>query len=208
MKRIAFAIAFLACAALTPGVAGAAGLTFFPDRASFDAAEPGLPEQSFDAANLYGQPYVTQASPLTSATNDAVFAKGSILPGLKITTQRPGTVATALAVFAGGPVGSKSVGNNWFGDTFLLEFPKGVKAVGTNIFANTASGTSFAGKITVGIYSGTKYLGSKTFSEAIGGFMFLGVASATLPITRVAFTWDGDGDAITFVSDVAFGTPK
>jgi len=206
MKPIALA-AWIGFLALTCGVAQAGSLTFYPTRAAFDLAEPGLPVQSFDSANLFGQDFVTQPSPLTSATNDAVFAKGSILPGLKIKTVQPGSVTTALIVFGGGPVRAVSVGNYWFGDTLLLLFPHGVAAVGANVFGNTAYGTSFAGKITVQVFGGARSLGGKTFTEAVGGYEFVGVSSATVPITKVAITWASDGDACTFVSDIAFGTP-
>ena len=192
--------------AVAANVAGAAELTFFATRSDFDAAEPGLPVQSFDSANLLGQPYVTQASPLSAATNDAVFAKGSILRGLTIRTLHPGSVSTALIVYGGGPVGSISVGNNWYGDTLLLSFVPGVTAVAEDVFANTASGPSFAGPITVQIFAGGKSLGARSFKEAAGGSVFVGAASATA-ITRVAITWGGDNDATTFVSNVAFGTP-
>ena len=65
---------------LGAGAAQAETLTWYADRNSFNAAQPGLKQQSFDSANLYGQPYVYQASPLTAKTNDAVFATGNILP--------------------------------------------------------------------------------------------------------------------------------
>jgi hypothetical protein len=41
---------------------------------------------------------------------------------------------------------------------------------------------------------------------AVGGYNFIRVSSTNLPITSVQFTWDGDGDGITFVSNIAFGT--
>jgi hypothetical protein len=167
----------------------------------------GLPLQSFDSANLFGQTFVYRASPLTSMTNDAVFAAGSILPGLKIKTLRPGSVSTALLVYAGGPVGATSVGNNWFGDTLVLELNPAVSAVCGTVFGNTAAGPSFAGKISVAFFSGKRILGGKTFSEAYNSYVFFGVSSSTLPITRVQITWASDEDADTFLSNFEFGTP-
>lgn len=183
-----------------------ASLSYYNTRSAFDAAEPGLPVQSFDSANLSGQPYATQPNGINSATNNGVFSTGSILPGLTLGTLNPGAQATALEVYSGGPVGTKSIGNNWFGDTLVLTFGPGVSAVAEDAFANASSGLSFAGTITEETFSGSTVLGSKTLTEAVGGSVFFGVSSSTLPITSVEITWGGDNDASTFVSNVAFGT--
>jgi len=202
-RAAALAILFaLACGSAQAGI-----LTFYPTRDAFNAAEPGLPVQSFDGANLYGQSYVTQANPLTPSTNDAVFSTGSILPGLWIKTQHPGSESDALLVYAGGPVGAVSVGNYWFEDTLVLDFRNGVSAVAFNLFGNTAASTSFAVDIYVQFLSGKRPIGAKTFHEGTGQFIFLGVSSAGYPITRVLITWASDEDSDTFVSDIAFGTP-
>ena len=182
------------------------GVVFYTNQAAFYAAEPGLPVQSFDGANLFSQAFVTQTNGLNRATSNAVFDAGSILPGLTISTLAPGIQSQALIVDGGGPVGAISVGNNWFGDTLVLSFAPGVLAVGENLFANTGYGTSFAGNNTEEVFNGTTSLGSITVSNAAGGYDFIGVSSTNLPITSVQFTWDGDGDGITFVSHIAFGT--
>ncbi len=64
-----------------------------------------------------------------------------------------------------------------------------------------------ASGIQVQFASGTKLLGSQTFTEAAGGSAFVGVAAASLAITSVLITWASEGDADTFVSNIAFGTP-
>ena len=202
MKSLLAAALSLATAPL----AHAATLTFYPSRSAFTAAEPGLKVQSFAAANLLGQTSVTQASPLNATTNDAVFARGAILPGLVIATLHPGSRTNALIVYAGGPVGTTSVGNNWFGDTLAEKFSPAVSAVAEDVFANTSAGTSFAGSITAQFFSGTRSLGARTFTEASGGSVFIG-ASSTSPITSVRITWASDNDATTYASTIAFGTP-
>jgi hypothetical protein len=176
-----------------------ASLVYYTTAALFDAAEPGLPVQTFTTANLYNQPYVVQSSPLNSSTNDAVFAAGSILPGLTISNSGPGPAATGLLVYG------DNIGNNWFGDSLILSFSPGVSAVGEDVFANTAYGESFAGNITEDIFNGTQSLGSKTYTETAGGSLYFGVSSTTVPITSVELTWDGDGDGITFARNIAFG---
>ena len=191
--------------ALAAGAAPAATLTYYPTRAAFDAANPGLKVQSFDAANLSGQAFVTQPNPLDAKTNNAVFAAGSILPGIVLRTRHPGSAATALLVYGGGPVGAVSVGNNWYGDTLVIALHPGVMAVAETAFGNTSSGTSFPGKITERFLSGTTTIGTRTFSEAAGGDVFIGASSPTDPITSVRITWGSDNDASVFVSDIEFG---
>ena len=203
-RQLAAAMAVAGLMTMAP-VASKASLIFYSDRPSFDAAEPLLSIQSFNSANLYNQSYVFEANGLNSATNDAIFAAGSILPGLTLTDPQPGSQTQALIVYGGGPVGSGSVGDAWF-DALDLSFTPGVYAVAEDAFANTAASASFAGSITEEVFSGTKSLGSETLSEALGGSMFFGVASTTLPITKVELIWYGNGDGVSFVSNIAFGT--
>jgi hypothetical protein len=135
MKRV---LALIGLVALAPAVAQAASpLTFYPTRDALNAAYPGLSLQTFTSAELYDEPFVTEANPLDRKTNDAVFKKGSILPGLTIRTLKPGLASNALLVYGGGPVGTISVGNYWFGDTLELSFPLGVQAVGENAIRHT-----------------------------------------------------------------------
>ncbi len=182
------------------------GVTFYTNEEAFYAVEPGLPVQSFDSANLFNQTFVTQSNYLNSATSNLVFAAGSILPSLTISTLSPTYQNQALIVDGDGPVGAISVGNYTFGDTLVLTFSPGVLAVGEDLFANTGYGTSFAGNNTETVFSGTTLLGSITVSNAVGGYDFIGAVSTNQPITSVQFTWDGDGDGITFVSNIRFGT--
>ncbi len=137
----------------------------------------------------------------------ACSPRASILPGIRIATLHPGSVATALIVGGSGPVGAISVGNNWFGDTLVLKFSPAVAAVAWDMFGNTSYGTSLAGSMSVQFISGTKMIGSHGFSEAAGGSVFVGVTSSSLAITAVRINWTSDGDATTYISDIAFGTP-
>jgi hypothetical protein len=190
-----------------PHLAWPGSIQFFATRSAFDLAAPKVPTQGFDGAKLDGQPYVIQANPLNWATNDAVFSKGSILPGLKISTRHPGQAATALIVYAGGPAGATSVGNNWFGDTLVLSFPNGVTVVGETVFANTSAGPSFAGQITEQVFHGSRLLASKTVRETAGDDVFIGATSPAMTITSVRISWASDQDATTYVSGISFGTP-
>ncbi len=182
-------------------------VTFYTTQSAFDTAEPGLPVETFTNANLSGQSLATQSSPLSSATNDATFASGSILPGLTISTLNPGLVSNALSAYGGGPAGSKSVGTTWYGDTLILGFSSGVTAIGANVFAINPPGSTLAGSFTADVYNGTTRIGSANFSETAGSFGFIGASSAT-PITGVRLLYTTDDD-MTIASNVAFSpTPE
>ena len=73
---------------MTPAISQG-GLVFYTNQAAFNTAEPGLPVQSFNSANLYSQPFVYQPNGINSATSNTVFAAWSILPGLTISTLAP-----------------------------------------------------------------------------------------------------------------------
>ena len=184
-------------------VSRGATVTFYPTRAAFNAAAPGLPVETFAAANLFGQTEALEASPVSGATNDAVFPAGSILPGLTVSNLTTGNTP-GLIVYAGGVGGSKSIGDNYFGDTTVLTFGPSVAAVAADVFANTGPGQSLAGSFTEQVYNGSTRLGSTTFTEAAGASAFVGVTSTT-PITSVRLLYTTD-DATTFVTNVAFGT--
>ena len=204
-RPIAAVIAVMGLATTAPGVSRGA-IIFYTSRPSFNAAVPGLPVESFGAANMFGQAYITHASPISSATNDAVFAAGSILPGISVTTLNPGLVSTALEI-QGGASGPKNVGTNWFQDTLILNFAPVVSAVGEDVFGDVYPGPSFAGSVTEQVFNGTTPLGSTSINEAAGTIGFIGVTSTTANITSVhlLFNPTADVDSDTFVANVAFG---
>ena len=196
-------------------------ITYYPNRAAFNAAKPGLPVEGFSAARFSGNCYPGsvycygfQPSPLNRSTNHAFFSASTILPGITLTTLLSETKGNQnLLVLNNGAVktgGSKSVGTNNFGDTLVLKFSPGVLAVAADIFAcceNTSPPVpTDAGDFTVSFYNGTTLLDSKTFSEAAGGFGFFGVSSTiTAPITRIEILYTSN-EAATVVDNVAFGS--
>src|SRR5262249_57977614 len=76
MKSIIVALLLLA----TP--AGAT-LTIYADRASFNAANPGLPVETFESAHTGTQAFT---GPLSNTTSNASFQPGDILPGITFST--------------------------------------------------------------------------------------------------------------------------
>ena len=198
----------LAGLALVPA-SSRADLTFYTSSTAFNTAEPGLPVENFGGANLHGQSYVTESNGLSSTTNDAVYAAGSILPGITVSTLNPGLQSTALLVYSAGSDGF-NVGTNWFQDTLVLSFAPGVSAVGEDVFGNTNPGPSIAGTVHEAVFNGTTLLGSTTISETAGNVGFIGVASTAANVTSIEllFNPSADVDSNTFVQDVSFGTPS
>lgn len=67
---------------LVDTTASAATLTYYADRTSFNAANPGLPVETFEEGSF--SLYFTE--PLTSASSNVSFAPGDILPGITFGT--------------------------------------------------------------------------------------------------------------------------
>ena len=177
------------------GVSAALPLTYYPSRAAFNAAEPGLPLEVFQPINW---PAVIPA-PLSSTTNNGDFVPGSILPGIDISNKNTQSKATGLYA------DSSSVACNWFADPMILSFSPAVSAVGADFFASSG-GSSWAGSFTAVIYNGTATLGVATFSEGAGQTTFFGLTS-TLPVTsiEISFHPTTDVDWAPHVENIAFG---
>ena len=97
-----------------------ADIIFYTSEAAFNAAAPALSTQTFASANIAAIGLSVFANPLNSLTNNAVFAAGSILPGLTIFSsvshagQDLGAVATGIF---GNPANTSFV-------AFLSESPR------------------------------------------------------------------------------------
>jgi hypothetical protein len=220
-RSAAAAMVAIALLGITPCISQASPITYYSNRAAFNAAKPGLPVEGFSAARFSGNCYPQseycagfQPTPLNSSTHYAFFSANTILPGVTITALLPtGQESQNLTVFNDGAVktgGTKSVGTGNFGDTLVLKFSPGVLAVAADIFACCENASppvlTDAGDFTVSFYNGTTLLDSKTFSEAAGGFGFFGVSS-TVPITSIQILYTSN-EAVTGVDNVAFGPPS
>src|SRR5215472_15099101 len=128
MKRLLLSLAAVALLAAGAGQAEA-GLIFYTARASFDAASPGLPVETFEAARVSGS-HALVNSPIDSTTNDGVFQPGDILPGLLV-GNTPGSSTNGLVVTGTGAVTgtTKAVGTSLYADALSLSFTPGVSAV-------------------------------------------------------------------------------
>jgi hypothetical protein len=210
----------IALLSIAPCICQASPITYYPNRAAFNSAEPGLPVEGFSAARFAGKCftgsvycYGFQPSPLNSSTNHAFFLANTILPGVTIATLLPETQGNQnLIVLNNGAVktgGTKSVGTNNFGDTLVLKFSPAVLAVAADIFAccedTSPPVLTDAGYFTVSLYNGTRLLDSKTsIFEAAGGFGFFGVSS-TVPITSIQILYTSN-EAVTGLDNLAFGS--
>ncbi len=195
--RLLIALIVAVAANLTPAFA-ASPLIYFPSRALFNAAQPGLPVQVFQP--LYYPAVI--ASPLSISENNSVFPAGSILPGFAISIDDKSLSPTGLYV------DSSSVACNWFGYPLVLSFSPAITAFGTDLFASSG-GQSWAGTFTAVMYNGKTVIGEHRFSEVADQNTFLGFTS-TIPVTRILVTFrpSTDVDWAPHVENIAFGMSR
>jgi hypothetical protein len=189
--------------ALAIGLAASAQasvLTYYPSRAGFDAAQPGLPLEDFQPITDPG----LVVSPLSSAMNNVDFPAGNILPGITFSTS-----GGNLYVFDG------ALSTFLFEQTLILSFAPGVTAVGLDWFGSTGSpGGGKAGTFTAQMFHGATSLGTDALSEPANTVGFFGVSSTT-DITQIDITFQATcstpgcdaGDANPFIDNIAFGGP-
>lgn len=183
-----------------------AALISYMDRASFDLANPGLPVEGFQKARSTG--FAQFTGPLNSATNNASFQPGDILPGISF-FDNPGPDSNQLALLPAGLVANPTTAlaqNGPKSDALDIAFGTNVGAVGFDIFQN------FAGSprpvtpqpYPVSVFgAGNVLLGSFTSTVPTNGGFF-GVSSTNgSEITRVSIN---NTSAFDVVDNVAFGT--
>ena len=169
------------------------GLTFFTDRATFDAAFPGLPLEDFEAGNVIS--VVGCTAPIDENTNNNCFSPGDIEPGIRFNSI-PVRPNVGIALIGTGIFGntSKYIINNFGGDDFSIEFTAGdVSAVGMDVKS------LFTETCLVDIKGASGSLGSTTVPCSGVGNDFLGVQSSEL-ITQIVVSATFAG-----VDNIAFG---
>jgi hypothetical protein len=181
----------------------AAQVTVFGSRALFNAANPGLPIEDFEAANVAGS-FVTFTGPLNSATNNGTFTTGNILPGISLVDD-PGPGANDLLALGTGAVtgATKAVGNFTSPDALDLLFAPGVSAVGFDLFAAGSPGRPVDATVVVQLFDGGGQI-SSTLVPTGGDIVFVGFSSVT-PIVRVSLL-GANQTTSRFVDNVAFGS--
>src|SRR2546422_8833305 len=109
---------------------GAATLTFFTDRAAFQASAPNLAVEDFEQGKVPTGGVMGCPGPIDAATSSPCFPAGAIRPGVQFTSSpaHDRCVTTCeLALLGRGAFGAPSMVlvENFFGDAFVITFPGG-----------------------------------------------------------------------------------
>ena len=173
-----------------------AAVIFYGDRGSFEAANPGLPLENFEKANIAANAAAGFAGPLNSSTSNAYFAPGDVIDGFSL-------VPTFGDVFLGGNGfggnASKHVSSNQFAANIDLLFAPGALAIGLDHGGFSSGGPYVDGPWTVSVYGSSGLLGTL----ALGHGGFFGVSSDEA-ITRLFLDKPDTGG---IVDNIEFGTP-
>ena len=109
-------------------------LTFYNDRATFDADFPDLPLEDFKEGNVSAGGVRGCSKPVDENTNNRCFVPGDIEPGVSFTTPSGSGIVLYGAGFGGAT--SKNIVANRATDPFIIDFTaEDVTAVGMDITA-------------------------------------------------------------------------
>ena len=165
------------------GSVGAASLTFFTDRAAFQARASNLTLEDFERGSVPPNGVMSCPAPLDWNTNNTCFASNSIRPGVQFNSSTPRS-GFELALIGQGFMGapSKNLVANFYGDGFVMSFPGGnVGAVGGDLIAYFQNDTC-----SIEIAGANGVLGSTTAPCTDPGTFWGVIADA--PITRITVT--------------------
>jgi hypothetical protein len=172
-------------------------LTFYTDRAVFDAAHPGIPLEDYSNTNLPPNSVLVCPEPFDSTTNNGCFSPGDILPGIQVLNTTGTDLVVLTPPFFG--VDCVAVGPNAFAEAGELNFNPPVEAVGLDLNSNVPD------TYNIEIFGPGGSLGTTTAPGAIPA-LFWGV-DTTDPggISRITTNSPaGNGE---LYCDVAFGNP-
>ncbi len=179
--------------------AGINGLTFYGDRPAFDSDNPGLPVEGFDSTLVAPGAVLDCSGPFDSSTNNACFAPGGILDGIRLMNVDP---VNTMVVLGAGVVGNPTplAGPNTFPDDHDLTFYGGpVYAVGFELWSPMGAAT-----FDIYIYGPGDVLIGQTSVAASTTGTFWGVSSDDVPITRIRTDDYGNSYGELF-DNIAFG---
>lgn len=173
-------------------------LTFYNDRANFDADYPGLPVEGFESSTIANGLIGALPHPLDASSSNAYFVPGDILPGIQFwgtNTHAGDELAILGANYVGNP--SKTIVANYFLDDFRILFNPPVFATGMDIQDFMGNGWC-----TVEIYDaeGSMLGGAVTAASETG--VFWGIGSDE-PIGEIRILSQGDG--AEGADNIAFG---
>ncbi len=157
-------------------------LTFYADRPSFQAANPGLPLEDFSGTSVPPGGITACTPPLNSATNDACFTAGSVVPGFTLGVFLDGGGGDYVVINQALGMPCVGVGPNSFVDDTDWDFSPAVAAVAFDLYTPLGGGEPY----TVEIFGPGGSLGSTPITGGGLGGSFFGV-DATDPggISRI-----------------------
>lgn len=170
------------------------------DRASFNAAAPGLNIEDFEDMLIADGNISGCDAVLDSSTNDGCFAPGGIEAGLTVTSVAQGGMAALGANAAGNP--TDAVGPNFFDDDLEILLSGGGNALGMDILAAVNGGD-----LLIQIFGSGGMIGGTTLTFAAGQTQFIGfIANQAISALRV---FDGQPSSIGELADnIAFGSAR
>ena len=157
-------------------------LTFYPTRALFQSANPGLPTETFAGTSVPPGTRNFCTPPLNSTTNDACFAAGSVIPGFSLSITVDGGANEYVVLNAALGLPCVAVGPNGFVDEPNFDLSPAVKAVAFDLFTPLGGGEPF----TVEAFGPGGSLGSAPITGGGTSASFFGVdTSDPGGITRI-----------------------
>ncbi len=162
----------------------AANLTFYTDRATFEAAAPDLTKETFENGLVGPFSVVACSNPVSAAGSGGCFPAGSLQPGFSYAASNPSNAVVILGASAiGNP--TIAIAADRFADSNIISFSNpDVFAVGFDVFG-------FGGPFTVSVFSASGLEGQTMVSP--GGFF--GVKSDTL-ITDIDIGASGGAEVV------------
>jgi len=117
--------------------------TWYVDRATFQAANPGLPLEDFTATSVPPGGITACNPPLDSTTNDACFSAGSVIPGFSLGVTVDGGGGQYVTINNALGLPCVAVGPNSFVDETDWNFNPAVAGAGLDIFTPLGGGETF-----------------------------------------------------------------
>jgi uncharacterized repeat protein (TIGR01451 family) len=174
-------------AVITPRPTGTA--TIFTSRATFQAAFPGLPMETFEEGNAAAGGFVTCTAPLNSTSTSCGFTPGTIVDGVAFQDNPLGPGPDTMIQLGAGTSlnATKALVSNTFTDSFDIVFNPPVTAAGMDLISTPAPGQGPPDVVGIQIFAadGTTLIDSDPDAAASGPGNFWGVSSTT-PIGRIS----------------------
>lgn len=164
-------------------------VTTYTQRATFEAAFPGLAVETFNGGNAPAGNFSVCDAPLTSVTGSAAcgFDPGELLPGITY-QDNPGPDLGSLILLGDNAAlnTSQALIANTFADAFDLVLTTPVTAIGMDLISTPALGQGGPDTIAVSLFDATDTLiDTIPAADASGPGNFFGVSSP-VPIRRIS----------------------